>query len=429
MDFDQYVAARYGRLIEHAVLLGCAEGEAGTYVDQVLLEQRKRIRKAEDPDPLVHEALERAISGTPDPSSRTGPFVAIGLVAVAVAVGVALTYRPPPEPLPSLFALDATQAEELLEEQGYDVVLRPARACEPIGLVLGSEPTSGSPVREGETVTVRTAVPSDIFCEAQYTARSDAWEFVAFALGGPPPEFAPLVHVVVDRNFAATLTRADARDLEQWGATLRMVADAARATAPTKTGMPELVVRDGVPPPEYCGVNRPIQGGERRTLRIEIDPRRDGDDRGCPLTIDLYRSQRVIDSIVVYTPKDLHRRRPAANTPAAPSRSLRQPQWPGGGPSSGLTTSSGTTIGLSQAQVRTPRPPRPCQPRPEIGVHVAGLVVFLVAEDPHQHEDHAVDAEQTADDVADVECPGGVLLGAVRLGGVLSHLVLLRTPG
>ena len=35
MDFDEYVAARYGRLIEHAVLLGCAEGEAGTYVDQV----------------------------------------------------------------------------------------------------------------------------------------------------------------------------------------------------------------------------------------------------------------------------------------------------------------------------------------------------------------------------------------------------------
>ena len=63
MDFDQYVAARYGRLIEHAVLLGCAEGEAGTQVDQVLLAQRKRIRRAEDPDPLVREALERAIAG------------------------------------------------------------------------------------------------------------------------------------------------------------------------------------------------------------------------------------------------------------------------------------------------------------------------------------------------------------------------------
>ena len=59
MDFDQYVAARYGRLVEHAVLLGCAEGEAGAYVDQVLLEQRKRIRRADDPDPLVREAVDK----------------------------------------------------------------------------------------------------------------------------------------------------------------------------------------------------------------------------------------------------------------------------------------------------------------------------------------------------------------------------------
>ena len=118
VDFDQYVAARYGRLIEHAVLLGCAEGEAGTCVDQVLLEQRKRIRRAEDPDPLVREALERAIAGTPERRSPTGPLVALGLVAVAVAVGVALTYRPSPEPMPSLFALDGDQAQAAARGRG-----------------------------------------------------------------------------------------------------------------------------------------------------------------------------------------------------------------------------------------------------------------------------------------------------------------------
>ena len=73
MDFDQYVAARYGRLIEHAVLLGCAEGEAGTQVDQVLLAERKRISQAEDPDPLVHEALERSINGAPATPGLGGP--------------------------------------------------------------------------------------------------------------------------------------------------------------------------------------------------------------------------------------------------------------------------------------------------------------------------------------------------------------------
>ena len=144
MDFDQYVAARYGRLIEHAVLLGCAEGEAGAYVDQVLLEQRKRIRRAGDPDPLVREALERAIGGAPERTRRTGPLVAVGLVAVAVAVAVVVTYRPAPDPLPSLFALNGDQAEQLLESQGYDVALEQARSCEPPGLVVDSDPPSGA---------------------------------------------------------------------------------------------------------------------------------------------------------------------------------------------------------------------------------------------------------------------------------------------
>ena len=156
MDFDQYVAARYGRLIEHAVLLGCAEGEAGTYVDQVLLEQRKRIRRADDPDPLVREALEHAIAGAPARPSRTGPLVAVVLVLIAAAVGVALTYRPAPDSMPSLFALTGDQAEKLLRDRGYDVLIRPARSCEPPGLVVGSDPPGGGPVQKGATVTVRT---------------------------------------------------------------------------------------------------------------------------------------------------------------------------------------------------------------------------------------------------------------------------------
>ena len=158
MDFDQYVAARYGRLIEQAVLLGCAEGEAGTCVDRVLIEQRKRIRRADDPDPLVHEALERAIGGAPVQSRRTGPLVAIGLVVVAVAVGAALTYRPPPRPVPSLFALDGSQAQRLLEDQGYDVLLRPARSCEPEGLVLELGSAGGRP-GSGRAPRSRSAPP------------------------------------------------------------------------------------------------------------------------------------------------------------------------------------------------------------------------------------------------------------------------------
>lgn len=305
MDFDQYVAARYGRLIEHAVLLGCAEGEAGTYVDQVLLEQRSRIRRAEDPDPLVREALEHAIAGTPDRRSRTGGFVALGLVAVAVAVGLALTYRPPPEPMPSLFALSGNEAEQLLEDQGYDVVLRPARACEPQGLVLGSDPPVGRPVQEGATVTVRTAVPSGVFCDAHYGPRSDAWEFVAFALGGSAPEFAETVHVIVDRSGPAMLNHDEATQPGRWGGTFAQISATARQTAPTENGMPRLQVTIGIPPEEWCGVQRPIQAGERSALRIQIDPRTTDDEGGCPLTIDLYRIGGVIDSVVIYTAKEI----------------------------------------------------------------------------------------------------------------------------
>jgi PASTA domain-containing protein len=303
VDFEQYVAARYGRLIEHAVLLGCAEGEAGTCVDQVLLDQRKSIVRAEDPDPLVHEALERAITRTPKRSRRTGPLVAIGLVAVAVAVGAALTYRPPPRPVPSLFALDGTQAQKVLEDQGYDVLLRPARSCEPEGLVLESDPPAGTLVREGATVTVRTAVPSGVFCQAQFLARADAWDFVAFALGGEPPPFADTVVLLVFGSPPKTLTGDASAKRDRWGRAFDLIDEAAHEAVPTSTGMPALRVDATLPPEVLCGVPRASEGGDRFALRLQIDPLTSRNEGGCPLTIDLYRSERVIDTVVVYPPR------------------------------------------------------------------------------------------------------------------------------
>ena len=303
MDFDQYVAARYGRLIEHAVRLGCAEGEAGGYVDQVLLEQRKRIRKAEDPDPLVHRALERAIDGTPERSRRTGPLVAVGLVAIAVAVGAVVTYRPAPDTLPSLFALNGEQAEELLEDQGYHVSLTQARSCEPPGLVVGSDPPSGGPVRDGATVTVRTSVLAGSHCAPAYPRRSDAWEFVLFALGrGPAPAFAAAVDVVVDGGAPVRLTGDAAQGLLGLDEVTTPIAEAARQTRPAESGLPRMVVTFTSPPGTWCGVARPDVGDDRSSIRFKIDPRPD-DEGGCPLTVDLYRSESLIDAVVVYTAK------------------------------------------------------------------------------------------------------------------------------
>ena len=307
MEFEQYVAARHGRLIEHAVLLGCAEDEAGAVVDRVLSEQRKRIRKAEDPDPLVHEALEVAVHGAPPRRGRIGLLVGLGLVVVAVALGVALSYRPPPAPMPSLFGLTGDQAKNLLHDQGYDVVVRPASSCDPPGLVVGSDPRGGAPVQKGATVTVRTSVLIGSECEPDYAARSAGWGFVQFALGrGPAPAFARTVTVVVDRQDPYALDHVAAVDPARWGGLFARVARAARAAAPTDTGMPRLVVRDRLSPTVLCGVPKPDGTGDRQVLRIEIDPRPRDDGRSCPLTIDLYRgSDHSIDGVVVYTAKGL----------------------------------------------------------------------------------------------------------------------------
>jgi len=61
-------------------------------------------------------------------------------------------------------------------------------------------------------------------------------------------------------------------------------------------------------PTTLCGVPHPDGTQGRNFLRLEIDPRPNGDQRGCPLTIDLYRgSDHTIDGVGVYTPKQLDR--------------------------------------------------------------------------------------------------------------------------
>ena len=308
MDVDQYAAARYGRLLEQAVRLGCPDEGAGAVVDRVLLEQHRRIQKAEDPDPLVHEALERALLG-PSDGDRTGRLVGLGVLglvgtAVAVAVAVTLGQGPPPDAMPSLFGLTGAQAEGLLQEQGYDVVVQAASSCEPPGLVVGSDPPAGRAVGEGDTVTVRTSVLVGSQCEADYPARAAAWEFLQFALGrGPAPEFARTVTVVVNGQDPYHLDRVAAVDPDRWGGLFARVGRTARTVSPTETGMPSLLVTDDLLPAALCGVPKPAGTGDRRVLRIEVDAH-PGDGRSCPLTIDLYRSSdHTIDGVVVYTAK------------------------------------------------------------------------------------------------------------------------------
>lgn len=300
MEVDAYVQARYGRLLEHAVELGAPEGQAAAYVDEVLLQQRRHIRRADDPDPVVREALGRAIRGERAPS-RSWIAIALVLVVVAVVGLAAILVDPAPRPLPSLFGYQAREAEARLTDAGWDVQLRVARACEPQDLVIGTTPPAGTLVAEGEPVSVRVAVPY-AECLAQYQRRADAWDFVRFARGlAPAPGFASTVSVVIDDGEADELSREQAGRPQSWGTTLDLVADAADTPAPTRNGMPSLTVTEGVPPATYCGVDRPTAAGERPALRLAIDPAPDDQTSDCPLSVDLYRSAGGIDAVVVYT--------------------------------------------------------------------------------------------------------------------------------
>ena len=302
MDFDEYVAARYGRLIEHAVLVGVAEGEAGTFVDRVLVEQRKQIRRAEDPDPLMYAALDRAIRGEPETRHRFGVVAALASVAVAAVVGIALGWQPDPgsETMPSLFGYDADGATAFLESHGFNVRIEKFRGCEPLGQVIGSVPAPGDKVEKGGTVRVQTALPTDSFCIPNYDDRVDAWSFVRFAIGGKAPDLASIVQLQIEPDArAVTLTGAQAQDRSAWGEALTLLRSAATTPIRSISGMPRLVVDSEVPPRTFCGYTRPAQFHRRTALRFQVDAAVTGAAQ-CPLTVDLYRRDRVIDGVVVY---------------------------------------------------------------------------------------------------------------------------------
>lgn len=306
MNVDEYVAARYGRLLERAVELGAEEGLAAEYVDQVLLDQRRAIVKADDPDPLVYDALERAVLRLPEPARSPWPFVGVGLAAIAVTVGVLLTQEPAASPMPSLFGSTGDQARERLEAAGYDVLLREVRECEPMGQVVNSDPQAGEPVADGATVSVFTAVPSGVQCEAEYGARADAWEFLDFTITGErEPAFARTVTIVIDGVEGEPRSGPGAAGSDRWREVRRLIADGAVRAAPSSTGLPLLTVTQGVPPDATCTIPRPVSAGDRPTLRLQVDARPPGEDLGCPLTIDLYRdSEQVIDGVVIYSAVD-----------------------------------------------------------------------------------------------------------------------------
>lgn len=302
MRFEDYVAARRGRLVEHAVDLGCDPDVAPGLVDAVLEQQRRRIERAADPDLTTYDAVARAL--TP-PRARPSPRLVASLVALLVAV-VALplaawvVLRPGPTvAVPSFFGRDASAAGDALRTAGLVADRAPVRVCEPAGLVLGSEPGAGSRVETGSTVRLRVSGAPGRSCPDQRD-RTAAWAFLGFVRGGPPPAFDDTVYVVLDGREPAVLPRAAVLDPERW-AGIRAVARDLDALTGGAGSYPLLLAGTATPPAEQCGTPRPAAAGDREALRLTVLARGGGREP-CPLRVDLYRdSAGTIDAVVVYS--------------------------------------------------------------------------------------------------------------------------------
>lgn len=302
MRFEDYVVARRRLLIDHAIELGCDTEGAATLVDTVLEHQRRRIERETDPDPTTYAAVQRAVV-----PPRPVPWRLIAAAAVVVAVGAVagglwwVLRPPPPITVPSFYALDASAAGDQLRALGLRASLQTVPVCEPGALVVGTTPGAGERVEAGTSVRLRSAVPPGGEPCRESLERAEAWDFVHFVLGGPAPAFDDTVFVVLDGREPAVLPAAAAADSERWagiGAIARSVDDLTRGIA----AYPLLVVSTGVPPPEQCGIARPASAGQRKTLRLQVVPRR-AERELCPLTVDLYRdADDVIDAVVIYQP-------------------------------------------------------------------------------------------------------------------------------
>ncbi len=248
--------------------------------------------------------------------ARWPAVAAVAVAAVALtAAAVAASNDPEPvlddDQVPSLFGYDADAARALLSERGLRVEQRRTRTCEVVETVVGSEPPTGARFEPGDTVTIWTAVPSDPFCMARYPARLDAWKFLHWAAGrGPAPEFADAVDVVVDDSDPVTLTGDQAVDRERWGdpgvLTLLSAALEEVYAVPGTTAYrtPRLDAQLTEPPLTNCGVSRPASTGAEQALSLSLSLQQAGPE-DCPVTLDLYRFEGAIDTVVLYTEKDM----------------------------------------------------------------------------------------------------------------------------
>lgn len=313
MDPLDYRDARWYALLRAAEDLGVEPEDAPGLVTQVLASKRRAIARAEDPDPLVHDALRDAVLGPPPGGTRPRPLGLLALAAALVVVGVAVALTRPDPPLPdrlrsdqvpSLFGYDDADARALLEDRGLRVHVEPFRACEVAGRVVGSDPPAGTPYDDGDPITVYASVPADVACLTDYQDRATAWQLIDFADGrGPAPAFTGRIFVYPGDGPPVILDRTAAEDPAAWPAG---VLDGLRAASqevalvsehPLAYAVPAIHVArtdDGI---GRCGVPAPAVAGSVDAFAFEV--RLQG-RAGCPLRLDVFREGDAIEAVAYY---------------------------------------------------------------------------------------------------------------------------------
>lgn len=312
MDFEDYRAARHGRLVEMATELGVPADRAADVVDRVIEDQRRRIIRSTDPDEVVVPALREEVLGGRPRSPWLAVLVLVAVVAAAFAVTMVVG-APDREKVerraavvPALVGLTSSEAVSTLERAGIATRVDPVPQCDPAGQVLGSVPPSGDTVgADGVVVVVATATPS-WSCPADGAGRVQGWAFLRFLVtGSARPRLATEVRLYIDGEAAGTADGTHSATSPDWRWRLRdpIVARAVRPVA-NDLGQPVVSITRGPPSPTTCGVPTLIPSGvagaPTRVVLTASDART-GPDLECQLTIDLFEDDDGAIAVVSVT--------------------------------------------------------------------------------------------------------------------------------
>lgn len=308
MDVEEYRAARHARLVELAVELGVPADEADLVVDRVIVEQQRRIRRAEDPDDVVVPVLrEQVLDGRSRSRTSTG-VVLMALVAIVSAFLIAYVAREDgARTVPALFGLTTSEATRALERDDIAYRLSSVPQCNPAEQVLGSDPPAGSTVGTGDLVTLIATSTPEWKCPDDAAARARAWTFLRFLVSGSArPNFARGVRLFVDGEEVTVVGGAEPATAPGWRSVLRdPILRYISRPAPNPLGQPVVSISQGVPPLTTCGYPRATPAGAvLPSTRVVLTAGGEGSSGGCGLTIDLFDNVLgAISGVALYTPR------------------------------------------------------------------------------------------------------------------------------